>query len=165
MTTSVPTCERFFASCRGSYAVDVRRDKMFECAIFMMAVEEEFSCDICGELFCFDCPSFRDEICLEPEEKEPIGTCAVVIEDEHDGELFEDDHDDSSEDDPLLKLSKVSKEKLIDGLFSYELKLETRAHVGKVATSATHTTNLISSKPSPTRFMPHVVIGKRITRR
>lgn len=123
MATSMWTCERFFSSCRGSFAIDVHRDKMLEHAIFMMSIEEEFSCNICGDLFCFDCPSFKDEIRMEPEEKEPIGICCVAIEDEHDEELFEDDHDDSSEDDPLLKLSKVSKEKLINGLLSYDLKL------------------------------------------
>ncbi|MBJ4058712.1 hypothetical protein JGD43_25675, partial [Salmonella enterica subsp. enterica serovar Goldcoast] len=96
---------------------------MFERVIRVMAFDEDFTCDICGNPFCFDCPSFRDELLLEPKEKEPIGICTVAIEDEHDRELFEDDSDDSSGDDPLLKLSKVSKEKLIDGLFSYELKL------------------------------------------
>ena len=57
---------------------------------------------------------------MEPEEKEPSGICTVAIEDEHDGELFDDD---SSEDDPLLELSKVSKERLINVLYSYDLKL------------------------------------------
>ena len=52
------------------FAIDIRREKTLERTIFMLSVEEEFSCDICGDLFCFDCPSFKDEICMEPEEKE-----------------------------------------------------------------------------------------------
>ena len=123
MATSMWTCERFFASCRGSFAIDVRRDKRLEHTIFMMSIEVKFSCDICCDLFCFDCPSFKDEIRMEPEEKEPIDICCVAIEDEHEGELFEDYHDDSSEDDSPLKLFEVSKEKLLEGLLSYDLKL------------------------------------------
>ena len=123
MATSMPTCERFLASWRDSFIVDVSHDKMFEDAIMVLSVQEGFSCDICGGLFGFDCPSFRDETRLEPKEKEPIGMCAAAVEDELDGELFEDDHDDSSEDDPLLELSKVSKEKLVNVLYSYDSKL------------------------------------------
>ena len=82
-------------------------------------------CGMCGTRghFTYMCSNFKRQFSMEPEEKEPIGICGVAIENEHNGELSEDDHDDSSEDDPLLKLSKVSKEKLIDGLYSYELKL------------------------------------------
>ena len=69
------------------------------------------------------CSSFKHKFPMEPEEKEPIDICCVAIEDDHEGELFEDEHDDSSEDDSPLKLFEVSKEKLLVGLLSYDLKL------------------------------------------
>ena len=82
-------------------------------------------CGMCGTRghLTHMCSNFKRQVSVEPEEKEPIGICGIAIENEHNGELFKDDSNDSSEDDLLLKLSKVSKEKLIDGLFSYELKL------------------------------------------
>lgn len=44
--------------------------------MYLLAIEKEVLCYICGDLFGYDCPSFRDKIHLEPkEEKVPDVIC------------------------------------------------------------------------------------------